>query len=171
MSELNIYEKGIDKYFNSLSLKSYPLVNWDFIAPNFTSISKALADVKLLQKMAQEFQWDLEASVFEMIKNDTVMVVTDINLKIIYASQNMYFMNGYQPKEVIGKSPKMFQGEKTCVKTSREIREAIKAELPFEKEIINYSKNGKIYNCHIKGQPIFDSQGQLIHFIAFEKVA
>lgn len=171
MSELNNYEKGIDKYFNSLSLKSYPLVNWDFMIANFTNLSKAMTDVKLLQKMAQEFQWNLETSVFEAIKNDTVMVVTDIHLKIVYASQNMYFMNGYQPKEVIGKSPKMFQGEKTCVKTSREIREAIKAKLPFEKEIINYSKNGRIYNCHIKGQPIFDSQGQLIHFIAFEKVA
>jgi hypothetical protein len=80
-------------------------------------------------------------------------------------------MNGYLPNEVIGKSPKMFQGKKTCPKTSQEIREAINAAVPFEKDVINYSKNGNIYNCQIKGLPIFNTLGQLTHFMAFEKVA
>jgi PAS domain S-box-containing protein len=171
MSALNDYENGIAKYYNSLSLKYYPLVNWDFSLANFNKLSKAMIDVQLLHKMTLDFQWNIETSLFEDIKSDTVLVVTDKHLNIVYASHNMYFMNGYLPKEVIGKSPKMFQGQKTCAKTSQEIREAINAAIPFEKEVVNYSKNGKIYNCQIKGLPIFNNQGQLIHFMAFEKVA
>jgi hypothetical protein len=69
----------------------------------------------------------------------------------------------------LGKSPKIFQGSKTNAVTSREIREKINQELPFEKKVINYKKNGKTYDCLIKGYPIKSKKGKLTHFIAFEK--
>ena len=80
-------------------------------------------------------------------------------------------MNGYEAHEVIGNSPKMFQGAKTDLQVSNEIRQSILNKLPFEKVIINYCKDGSTYNCHIKGFPIFNHKGEVTNFIAFEKIA
>jgi PAS domain S-box-containing protein len=83
----------------------------------------------------------------------------------------MVEMNGYTPNEVIGNSPKMFQGKLTNEKISKEISEAVKTKQPFDKVIINYCKDGSLYKCQIKGYPVFDTNGKLINFIAFEKIA
>jgi PAS domain S-box-containing protein len=80
-------------------------------------------------------------------------------------------MNGYIESEVLGKSPKMFQGHNSSKTTSSEIREAIQSERPFVKTVVNYNKNGEIYVCLIKGFPVFNLKGKLSHFIAFEKAA
>jgi hypothetical protein len=80
-------------------------------------------------------------------------------------------MNGYVEAEVLGKSPKMFQGEATNQITSNEIRKAIVEQQPFEKIVMNYKKNGEVYACLIKGFPVFNTKGDLSHYIAFEKAA
>ena len=97
--------------------------------------------------------------------------MTDVKLKIVFASHNIVNMNGYCEEEVLGKSPKMFQGEATNATTSSEIRKAIVEQKPFEKTVMNYKKNGDVYACIIKGYPVFNNKGELIHYIAFEKAA
>jgi hypothetical protein len=42
-------------------------------------------------------------------------------------------MNGYIEEEVLGKSPKMFQGDNSNLTTSSEIRQTIQLQQPFEK--------------------------------------
>jgi PAS domain S-box-containing protein len=76
-------------------------------------------------------------------------------------------MNGYVEEEVIGRSPKMFQGH-SSVLTSSKIR-TIQLQQPFEQTVVNYNKNGEIYICLIKGFPVFNIKGKLSHFIAFER--
>jgi hypothetical protein len=65
----------------------------------------------------------------------------------------------------------MFHGEETDLEVSNEIRLAIQNKEPFEKRVLNYKKNGETYQCLIKGYPVFNSKGDVSHFIAFEKVA
>jgi hypothetical protein len=65
----------------------------------------------------------------------------------------------------------MFQGPETCPHVLQEIREAIHSKISFEKTIENYKKNGKVYSCHINGFPVYNSKGEVSHFIAFEKNA
>ncbi|WP_228526582.1 MULTISPECIES: PAS domain-containing protein [unclassified Flavobacterium] len=78
-------------------------------------------------------------------------------------------MTGYRESEVLGKTPKMFQGPATCKTALKEIREAIELKIPFEKIIQNYKKDGRIYKCNIRGVPVFNLKGELSHFVAFEK--
>jgi PAS domain S-box-containing protein len=80
-------------------------------------------------------------------------------------------MTGYAENEVIDKTPKMFQGPETSKIALQEIRQAIEKQLPFEKTLLNYKKNGETYDCKIQVFPIFNLKGQLCHFIAFEKAA
>jgi predicted Zn-dependent protease len=51
------------------------------------------------------------------------------------------------------------------------LRQAILNKVPFEKNVINYCKDGSLYKCHIKGFPIFNNKGEVTNFIAFEKIA
>lgn len=171
MIDLKEYDNGMAVYFNRLKIKPMPLHSWDFYGSFFQSLSYALTDTKRLHTMATDYQWNLEVDVKKELENDTVIIVTDARLQIVFSSQNMIKMNGYKEEEVIGKSPKMFQGKDTSKEVAAEIREAITNKVSFEKKILNYCKNGEPYYCWIKGFPIFNTEGQLSHFIALEKAA
>jgi len=105
----------------------------------------------------------------ELLYKDQIIIVTDPQLKIVHATQNILNMNGYHPDEIVGKKPKIFQGTDTCKETSRIIRKAIINKEPFEAIILNYRKDKSAYNCWIKGEPIFNKSGDVVNFIAFEK--
>ncbi|WP_222940961.1 PAS domain-containing protein [Flavobacterium macrobrachii] len=171
MIEFKEYELAFDKYQNSLSAKQFPLISWDFYLMFFDSLKSIFPDVANLNEIAKKNDWNINWNFQQELSNDTVIVVTDNHLKIVFASKNIEEMNGYKPNEVIGKNPKMFQGKLTNSDTSKEISIAIKEQRSFNKTIINYCKDGSLYKCHIKGYPIFDKTGKLKNFIAFEKIA
>ena len=168
---LSNYENAIAKYYATLTLNSFPLTCWDFYAKSFDKLRITLSDTLLLNKIVEENKWNSSWDYKEKLQNETVIVVTDAKLKIVFASKNIEQMNGYKPNEVIGNSPKMFQGELTDELISQEISHAIKLQQSFDKVVVNYCKDGSLYKCHIKGFPIFDKKGKLINFIAFEEIA
>lgn len=169
--KLSNYENAMAKYYNGLNLNSLPLTCWDFYATSFDRLKLTLADALLLNTIVKDNKWNTTWNYTEKLQNETVIVVTDSKLKIIFASKNIEKMNGYKPNEVIGNSPKMFQGELTDELISQEISQAIKLQQSFDKVVVNYCKDGSLYKCHIKGFPVFDTKGKLINFIAFEEIA
>ena len=148
-----------------------PLVSWDFYGVFLQSINKHFSDLKELESMTASHNWIAEFDFEKELQQENVIVVTDSTLKIVFASHNLNKMTGYESTEVIGKTPKFFQGQATSQETNDEIRKAIKSQKPFEKIIVNYRKSGETYDCLIKGFPVFNKKGQLSHFIAFERVA
>ena len=171
MKELADYDNGAVDYLKTINTNCLPLISWDFHMQNFASISNNLSDAQSLKSIKKTFKWNSNLDFDKELDNDMVVLVTDSNLNIIFSSKNMIKMNGYKSEEVVGQNPKMFQGAATCKKTSSEIREAINLQVPFEKWVLNYKKNGDIYKCHIKGFPIFDKKGVLCNFVALEKAA
>lgn len=165
--EIKEYENAISKHFNNLAIKRLPLTSWDFFGPYYEKTKNSIGDSSLLNSIISSKEWNFQ----QKLQDDTVIVVTDAVLNIVFASKNIVKMNGYSPNEVIGKSPKMFQGELTDDAVSREISIAVNSQQPFDKIIMNYCKDGSLYKCHIKGYPIFNEKGILTNFIAFEKIA
>jgi PAS domain S-box-containing protein len=152
-----------------LNRNSVPILSWDFHYEYINELKANFADLKKVNDISSQFSWNDEGlEIKERIK-DEVVVITDLNLKIVFASKGIKKMTGYKESEVLGKTPKMFQGPATCETALKEIREAIKLQIPFEKTIQNYKKDGKTYKCKIKGIPVFNLKGQLSHFIAFER--
>ncbi|TDO83980.1 PAS domain S-box-containing protein [Flavobacterium chryseum] len=148
---------------------SVPILSWDFHYEYINELKANFADLKKVNDISNHFSWnDEDLEIREHLKDD-VVVITDLNLRIVFASNGIKKMTGYNESEVLGKTPKMFQGPTTCETVLNEIREAIKLQVPFEKTIQNYKKNGKTYKCKIKGVPVFNLKGQLSHFIAFER--
>ena len=165
--EFKEYENAVHKYFSKLAIQTMPLTSWDIFAPFYDKTRNSVGDSSLLNSIILNSNWNFQ----EKLQDDTVIVVTDAVLNIVFASKNMIKMNGYVPSEVIGKSPKMFQGELTDEVISKEISIAVKERKPFDKVIMNYCKDGSLYKCHIKGYPVFNDKGVLTNFIAFEKIA
>lgn len=170
MSEINAYDQAVNKFYATLEIKSLPITSWDMYAPHFKSVCLNYGDIVLLELLAKTNQWTNQKDFGEKLLNKKqVIVVTDPQLRIVHATKNIIDMNGYSLKEIKGKKPSIFQGAETCPETTRTIRLAVQNKKPFETTITNYRKNGSSYKCWIKGEPIFNTSGELVNFIAYEK--
>ncbi|VXB77758.1 Histidine kinase [Flavobacterium sp. 9AF] len=157
------YDKAWAKYEESLSLLPLPIISWEFY-----QIPRAE------QKEFNEIQkyWSQKVDFAKVKKdNNLSVIVTDSDFKIVFASSNVIQMNGYHHKELIGNSPKMFQGNETSLETTKKISKAISKREPFQAIILNYKKNGATYFCNIEAYPKFNSEGVFLNYIAFEKTA
>ena len=141
---------------------------WDFHCEHLKELKAILTDVKKVNKISSQFSWDTNKLEIEERMKREVVVVTDLELKIIFASNGIRRMTGYREEEVLGKTPKMFQGPATSKAVLKEIKAAIQKQIPFEKTLENYRKDGRTYKCKINASPVFNVKGQLSHFIAFE---
>ena len=170
MSEIKEYDQAAKKFYDTLELNSLPIMSWDMYAPHFTAVCKNYQDIVALNLLAKTNQWSYQKDFGDtLLHKHHVIVVTDPQLRIVHATKNIADMNGYSPKEIVGKTPKMFQGAETCTETTQSIRSAVQNNNPFEAVIINYRKDGSSYKCWIKGEPVFNTSGEVVNFIAYEK--
>lgn len=171
MYDLINYDNALDRFQKTLKINSLPLTSWDFYSPYLDIISESNHDINVLQSLCDKNRWAFNSLRFkeELIDKEHTIVVTDLDLRIVYASQNIWKMNRYRPEEIVGQKPKIFQGEKTCKEALRVVSNSIKSQKPFKVELVNYRKDGSTYNCQIYGQPIFNKAGEIVNFIAFEK--
>lgn len=170
MDQLEVYEKKVNAYLKEMKYSSLPLMSWDIHMMNFVNITQLQKDVLDLEKLINKLNIEIDP-VKELCENSAVIVITDSNLQIEYSSSNMIKMSGYMPSEIIGNSPKMFQGVNTDKTLAKKIRVHVDKAEAFEATLVNYKKDNSEYNCHIKGFPVFDKNGTLVKYIAVEHAA
>jgi PAS domain S-box-containing protein len=152
----------MDKKFNVPVISCLEFVNF-FKAPY-------IKDSHNLEKYAKAKNWDVPFDVVQKAKtNNTAIIVTDTIQNILWSSCYFENLTGYEHKEVIGKNPKMLQGEETCHKTRLVIRKSLEELSPYIGKVVNYRKEGLLYECDIQIHPIFDKNKKLVNFIAFER--
>ncbi len=171
MNDLINYEDALSRFYKTLDLHPLPINSLDFYSLSFESRCFMENDINTISHLARQNKWKPNTlAIDKEISNlEQVVVVTNLNLQIVFATNNIWKMNRYRPDEIIGKKPNMFQGVNTCRKSLNYISNAIKEQKPFETTIVNYRKDGEPYNCWIKGEPIYNTEGKVINFIAFEK--
>lgn len=114
---------------------------------------------------------ELVALAFE--HNPTAVVLTDSMLEspgphILYVNQAFCAMIGYSKEEVIGRNPRILQGNETSMITRRKCRNALMAGQSSQVTFLNYRKNGEPYGCDVNVHPLYDETGKITHFISFE---
>jgi len=171
MTNLTDYDNAFSRYSKTLENRPMPLHSWDLFNSYFDLLKAKIFDGGKLELLAKNNNWAKSWDFTEELQNENVIVVTDIQLNIVFASQNIIKMTGYSSEEILGKNPKIFQGKDTSIEERNFIREAINLQKPFEKTVTNYKKNGETYLCQIKGFPIFNAKNELVNFLAFEKAA
>ena len=88
--------------------------------------------------------------------------------KIIYVNQAFTALSGYTKEEVIGKTPRILQGDKTDKDTLRRIRVALEKKVAIHVELLNYAKDQTEYWLDFTIIPIKDSEGDIKYFAAIE---
>jgi|GEM_PF-798127 len=112
-----------------------------------------------------------EIEKLSIIARETVnaVIITDAEEKILWVNEAFTRITEFEPEDVMGKKPGDFlQGDETNLAVVRFMRNKIKKILPFECDIVNYSKFGRRYWLRIQCQPQFDEAGKLKYFFAIE---
>ncbi len=112
----------------------------------------------------------------EVVRNSKDgVIITQANFNdpngptIIYVNEAFTTISGYTSEEIVGKTPRMLQGEKTDPATLKKLRNCLESGQPFHGELLNYGKNGNEYWLDINIIPIRNAHGRVTHFAAIER--
>jgi PAS domain S-box-containing protein len=106
--------------------------------------------------------------------NDAVLITEawPIDLpgpRILYVNEALLRHTGYTKEEVIGKTPRMFQGADTDRKELDKMRQALENKVSVKVEVVNYKKNGEAFIVQIEIIPLLDDNGILTNFVSIQK--
>ncbi len=170
MNEIQNFDNAASRFYNKLGINTLPLLAWDLSGSHYEKVCRFFNDIADFSALAENNKWDNSKDIESaLLKKEQIVVVTDTELNIVKASHNIFGMNGYTQNEIIGLKPKIFQGPDTCTKTTSYISKAIREQKSFEATLINYHKDGSPYKCWIKGEPVFNTKGKVVNFIAYER--
>jgi PAS domain S-box-containing protein len=101
-------------------------------------------------------------------KTSNSVIITDVNKRIVWANEALTKLTGYALDEIIGKTPRIFQFEKTDQQTVQFINEQTQKHEPVTVELLNRGKHGNEYWLEINIVPLFDETDSLYGYIAVE---
>ena len=97
-----------------------------------------------------------------------VVIITEIEPldepfgpKILYVNQSFTTLTGYRQEDVLGKTPRILQGDKTDKNTLKKIRDALQKKEPVHAELLNYAKDQTEYWLDFTIVPIKESYCQI----------
>ncbi|MFY7668628.1 MAG: PAS domain S-box protein, partial [Crocinitomicaceae bacterium] len=96
------------------------------------------------------------------------VVITDKDRKIIWVNKSFEKLTGYSLEEVKGKTPKLFQFEKTDRETITRINKHLSENKIVNEEILNRAKDGREYWLDLNIVPILNKENETQGFIAVE---
>jgi diguanylate cyclase (GGDEF)-like protein/PAS domain S-box-containing protein len=132
------------------------------------SIRHAFERNQMLLELAKKTE-EAEKLALVASRTDNAVIITDAQGFVEWVNEGFTALAGYTFEEVKGKKPgHVLQGEDTDPVTVAYMRKAIREGLPFNCEILNYSKSKKPYWLRINAQPIYDEAGKLEKYIAIE---
>lgn len=136
-------------------------------------IGVAFTNLDISEKKSEESQLKLLESVITNA-NDAVLIteaepLSDEGPKIIYVNNAFTRMTGYTKEEVIGKTPRILQGELSDYKELKKLSEALHQWKSYEVETINYRKDGEPFWVNFSVVPIADDNGWYTHWISIQR--
>ena len=91
------------------------------------------------------------------------------NPEILYVNPALEKMSGYSADEVVGQTPKIFQGEKSNRIVLSELRSNLEAGKPFEGFTVNYRKDGSEYFIECNISLVRNKDGEVKYFFGVQK--
>jgi PAS domain S-box-containing protein len=88
---------------------------------------------------------------------------------IVYANQAALRQTGYRLEEVLGRSPRMFQGAGTDPADLRTFRDAMSHWQPVRQTLLNYRKNGRPFWVEIDITPLSDRDGWYTYWVSVQR--
>lgn len=141
-------------------------------APSYNISGQVIGSIGIHLDITEQKRQEQQLYLLSLIaeKNINAVVISDRDGKIEWVNSSFIAMSGYSLEEMKGIKPgKLLQGTETDAETVRYLKHQIELGLPFNCEIINYSKSGEKYWVKIQGQALKDNNGEIIRFFAIEE--
>ncbi|HLL39657.1 MAG TPA: EAL domain-containing protein [Rubrobacteraceae bacterium] len=114
----------------------------------------------------------IEAAI-QHVSEAVVITTTELDPpgpEIVYVNEGFCRMTGYAAEEVVGKTPRIFQGLKSDRVELDRLRQHLSRGEPFEGgEVINYRKDGSEYVLDWHIVPLRDDAGGITHWLAGQR--
>ena len=110
---------------------------------------------------------DLLKPFFEQIFNPIVITTSQLELpgpQIIFANQAFCKQTGYTKDEILGKTPRILQGEKTDRKVLDRLKQKLQNGEFFQESTINYRKDGSEYFVEWNISALYNKEKKLTHY-------
>lgn len=91
-------------------------------------------------------------------------------IKFLYVNKAFAKETGYIKEELINKSPKILQGEKTNKKILKELKKTLQNNQNFIGQTVNYRKNGTAYYVKWSISPLKNKENITIGYISFQRI-
>jgi PAS domain S-box-containing protein len=162
--ELRNYRKDGSMFWNELHItpirRAGSLVYFLGVQNDITTLKAAQAEQAL---MSQALEHANEA-----------VIVTESALerpgpRMLYVNRAFSAMTGYAPEEVLGKTPRMFQGPRTSRAVLNRMRRRLSRGGVFQGETINYRKDGSPFILAWHVAPIRDALGTITHWVSTQR--
>lgn len=89
--------------------------------------------------------------------------------KIVFVNKAFEKMSGYTAREVLGKSPRILQGEESSDEAKYNIRKALDRWGNVIQKITNYRKNGSKFSVELNISPVKDPTGWYTNWISVQR--
>lgn len=139
--------------------------------PIMNAAGKPFKVVKFATVITEEMKQRVKYAMLSLVADETdnSVVITDATGATVYVNKGFSRLTGYSFEETVGQFPgRLLQGKHTDPGAVERIRQSIAARLPFQEEILNYTKDGEPYWNSLSINPVFDGNGKLTNFISVQ---
>ena len=88
---------------------------------------------------------------------------------IVYANQALLRQSGFRREELLGRSPRLFQGPQTDAAVTRRFGQELRHWGRPSMEVLNYSREGQPYWSELKVAPVADREGWFTHWVSVQR--
>ena len=125
------------------------------VARDITDRIKAKEQIQLLSKAVEQ--------------NPLAIEITDKHGTVEYVNPAIKVISGYNPDEVIGNNPRMFNSGYHSEDFFKNLWQTIRSGHTWQGELRNKKKDGTIYWEQAIISPILNDEGEIIHFVGIKE--
>jgi len=107
-----------------------------------------------------------------MAEVDVGVLITDATQDdnpIVYVNAAIEQMSGFNADELVGRNPRVLQGDDRDQPELKAVRQAISEEKPIQTVLRNYRKDGSQFMDEVSISPVRDPNGTVTHFIGIQR--
>ena len=127
----------------------------------------------ITKQKEEEQRLKLLETVITHTKDSVIITEADLNEgkipNIVYVNPAFSSISGYNSEEIIGKSPELFIGPDSDLNEQEKLVNAIKNKEECQVETLSYKKNKDTYWVNFNMLPVYDSEGELSHWVSIQR--